>query len=78
LARRYAAILALLAMTVTLVRACKNGMHLEAAAASALFWMALLAVIGLLVGNIARSTVDESVRQQIEQELAVNNHPLAA
>jgi hypothetical protein len=80
LARRYAAILANIAMTVVVLRACKNGLGLEAAAVSALFWTALLAVVGGLVGAVAQATIDESVRQRIEQELAAAaaDPPLAA
>jgi hypothetical protein len=75
LARRYAAILANIAMTAVLLRAWKNGVGLEAAAVSALFWMALLALVGGLVGSLAQATVDESVRQRIEQELAATTDP---
>jgi hypothetical protein len=75
LARRYAAILANIAMTVVLVRAWKNGAGLEAAAVSALFWTALMAIVGMLIGSVARATVDESVRQRIEQELAATHDP---
>jgi high-affinity K+ transport system ATPase subunit B len=75
LARRYAAILANIAMTVVVLRAWKNGVNLEAAAVSALFWTALLATIGGLVGAVAQATIDESVRQRIEQELAAANEP---
>jgi hypothetical protein len=79
LARRYAAILANIAMTAVLLRAWKNGVGLEAAAVSALFWTALLALVGGLVGSLAQATVDESVRQRIEQELAATSDtPLAA
>lgn len=75
MARRYAAILANIAMTAVLLRAWKNGVGLEAAAVSALFWMALLALVGGLVGSLAQATVDESVRQRIEQELAATTDP---
>jgi hypothetical protein len=78
LARRYAAILANIAMTAVLLRAWKNGVGLEAAAVSALFWMALLALVGGLVGSLAQATVDESVRQRIEQELAATSDPSLA
>lgn len=75
MARRYAAILANIAMTVVLVRAWKNGVNLEAAAVSALFWTALLAIVGGLIGAVAQATIDESVRQRIEQELAATTDP---
>ena len=69
MARRYAAILAMLGMTIVFLRACKQGDSIEASSVSALFWMAVLGTIGMFVGNIARTTVDEAVRQKIEQEL---------
>lgn len=79
MARRYAAILANIAMTVVLLRAWKNGVGLEAAAVAALFWTALLATVGGLVGAVAQATIDESVRQRVEQELAAaHDPPLAA
>jgi outer membrane lipoprotein SlyB len=33
--------------------------------------MVVFAVVGAVLGHIAQSTVDESVRRKIEQELAV-------
>lgn len=70
MARRYAVILALIGMTIVLLRACRTGAGLEAAIASALYWTAILGAIGFLIGGIAAATVDEAVRQRMEQELA--------
>jgi hypothetical protein len=62
--------MALVGMSVILVRALKNGNAFEAAVVSALGWMATFGVVGLIVGAIAQGTVDEAVRLQMEQELA--------
>ena len=70
MARRYAAIMALVGMSTVLVRAFKNGNAFEAAVVSALGWMAIFGVIGLVVGAIAQSTIDEAVRLQMERNLA--------
>ena len=75
MARRYAAILAMVGMTIVFLRACKEGETLEASSVTALFWMAILGTVGMFVGNIARTTVDEAVRQRIEQELELTNQP---
>jgi hypothetical protein len=69
-ARRYAGILALVGMSTVLVRAFKNGHAFEAAVVSALGWMAVFGAIGLVVGAIAQSTIDEAVRLQMERNLA--------
>jgi hypothetical protein len=69
-ARTYAAILALVGMSAVLVRAFKNGNAFEAAVVSSLQWMAIFGVIGLVVGAIAQSTIDDAVRLQMERDLA--------
>jgi hypothetical protein len=61
--------MALVGMSVVLVRALKNGYGFEATVLTALGWMAALGVIGFVAASIAQSTVDESVRQIMEQEL---------
>lgn len=70
MARRYAGIMASLAMTVVMFRALSHGDGCEAAVVSALTWMATLGLVGLVVGSIAQATVDESVRLHMEQQLA--------
>ena len=57
-------------MTVVLVRALHGGDGFEATIVSALAWMATLGLVGLIVGAIAQATVDESVRDHMERELA--------
>ncbi len=70
MARQYAGIMASLGMTLVLMQALRNGKGFESAVVSALFWMITLGVVGFMVASLARNTVDEAVRQQIEQELA--------
>jgi hypothetical protein len=62
--------MALVGMSAVLVRALKNGNAFEAAVVSALGWMATFGVIGLVVGAIAQTTIDEAVRLQMERDLA--------
>jgi len=69
-ARTFAAVMALIGMQVTLLRAMKEGAGFEGTIPIALAWMALLGAIGMIVGAIAESTVDESVRTIIEAEFA--------
>jgi len=69
-ARQYAGIMASLGMTLVLMQALRNGKGFESAVVSALFWMITLGFVGFMVASLARNTVDEAVRQQIEQELA--------
>lgn len=71
MARQYAGIMASLGMTLVLMRALRNGGGFESAILSAMFWMATLGAVGYIVASLARGTIDEAVRQQIEQELAV-------
>ena len=76
MARQYAGIMASLGMTLVLMRALRNGGGFESTIVSALFWMATLAAVGYIIASLARGTVDESVRQQIEQELAAVKNPV--
>lgn len=70
MARSYAAIMALVAMLVVFARAIRNHSGLEETIVVASAWMALFGAIGFILGTIARSTVDHSVQQTIESELA--------
>jgi hypothetical protein len=69
LARTNAAIMALLAMLVVLLRALKDHAGFEATITTALVWMSLFGVIGFVVGTIAQATVDQSVLSTIEAAL---------
>lgn len=70
MARTFAAVMALIGMQVSLLRAMKDGAGFEGTIPIALAWMALLGAVGMIVGTIAQYTVDESVRTKIEAEFA--------
>ena len=69
MAGTYASIMALLAMVVVLLQAMKNQAGFNETLPLAFAWMALFAAIGLLLGAIARRTVDQSVIKFVETEL---------
>jgi len=73
MARRYAGILALVGMSVVLIRSLKNGSSVESAVMASLGGMLLLGLVGMIVGAVAQATVEESVRSQIERDLAKNS-----
>ena len=70
MARRYAGILALVGMSVVLIRSLKNGASVESAVMASLGGMLALGLVGMIVGAVAQATVEESVRSQIERDLA--------
>ena len=69
MARTFAAIMALVAMLVVLLRAMKNQAGFEETIIMALAWMGVLGTVGLVLGMIAQSTVDHSVSTLVEAEL---------
>jgi len=73
MARRYAGILALVGMSVVLIRSLKNGSTVESAVMASLGGMLVLGLVGMIVGAVAQATVEESVRSQIERDLAKNS-----
>jgi hypothetical protein len=73
--RKFACVMALVGMSLVLVRALKNGVGFEAAVMTALAWTAALGVVGFIAASIAQTTVDESVRQIMEQELLAAHTP---
>ena len=73
MARTYAAIMALVAMLVVLLRALKNQSGCEETVLLALAWMSVFASAGFILGAIARHTVDQSVLTMIEAELNALN-----
>ena len=75
MARQYAGILALVAMSVVLLRACVHGGSLESALTDALAWTALFGAIGAVVGSIAQGTIEEAVRLRMEQQIAEAEQP---
>ena len=68
MARIYAAVMALLAMLVVLLRAMKNHAGFDGTITVALGWMAIFGLIGFVVGTIAQATVDESVLKSLKVE----------
>ena len=76
--RKYAGVMALVGMSLVLVRALKNGHGFEATIFTALGWMAALGVIGWITAAIAQTTVDDAVRQIMEQELLAAHAPTDA
>jgi hypothetical protein len=70
-ARKFAAIMASLGMTLVLLRALYHRGGLEAALTSGVFWMVAFGVVGYMLGAIARMTVDDSVRQSMQYEIAI-------
>ena len=68
--RLYAGVLGLLAMVVIVVRGVKDGAGAEGTLWTALIGLIVFAVVGLVLGSIAESTVKESVRQEMENQLA--------
>ena len=59
-----------LAMAVTLMRGAAHGWSIDATLGNSIGAMLLLAAVGAVVGAIAQWTVDESVRSQLEEQLA--------
>jgi hypothetical protein len=70
MARKYAGILALVGMSVVLIRSLKNGATVESAVMASLGGMLVLGLVGMIVGAVAQATIEESVRSQIERDLA--------
>ena len=69
--RFYAGILGPLAMTVIICRGIKDSAGLEGTLTLAIVALAIYAMIGSVLGQIAQATIDESVRLKIEQQLAL-------
>lgn len=70
MARAFAGTMGYLGMAVTLLRGAVAGAGIEATLSSAIIAMIALAIVGGVVGAIAKRTVDESVRSQLERQLA--------
>ncbi len=68
-ARTYAGILALVGLLVVLVRALKDGAGFDGTILQAIAMMAVLGVVGVVVGMIAQTTVDESTKNRLQAEL---------
>ncbi len=68
--RIYAGILGPLAMAIVICRGIKDSGGIESTLTLAIVALAVYAIIGSVLGQIAQATVDESVQQKIEQQLA--------
>ncbi len=75
MARKYAAVMALLAITVVLLRGLKDGAGCDATLTTGLIWMAVFAAMGMLLGTIAETTIVQSVQSRLEAELAAIEKP---
>jgi MFS-type transporter involved in bile tolerance (Atg22 family) len=69
MSRVYAGILGTLAMAVVLCRGAMNFSGAEATLTMAAISLVIFATLGAILGHIAQSTVDESVRSRLEQQL---------
>jgi hypothetical protein len=75
--RLYAGVLGPLAMVVVICRGLLNSSGPAGTFTTATLALAGFAIVGAILGHIAQSTVDESVRQKIEQELAAQHESAA-
>lgn len=70
MARTYGGVLGALAMATVLLRGAIAGGGLEGTIQQAIVAAGLLAIVGVIVGAVAGRTIDESVRTQLEAQLA--------
>lgn len=78
MARAYAGALGSLALAITFARGALLGAGFEGTAQSAILAMFALAGVGLVVGQIAEATVDESVRQRLQAQIEAHEEKKAA
>ena len=69
MSRVYAGILGTLAMAVVLCRGAMNSSGAEGTLSMAAATLVIFAIVGAILGHIAQSTIDESVRARLEQQL---------
>ncbi|MGL4514200.1 MAG: hypothetical protein ACRCT8_14005 [Lacipirellulaceae bacterium] len=77
MAQSYAGVLGCLGMAVAMARGALAGAGFEGTATTAVTALVTFAAVGGLVGWIAEATIDESVRQRLEAELAEIDTPKA-
>jgi hypothetical protein len=70
MSRVYAGILGPLAMAVVICRGWLGSGGVESTLSAAIAYLFVFSVVGALIGQIAQSTVDESVRLQLELQLS--------
>lgn len=68
--RTYAGILGPLAMAVAICRGLAESGGVEGTLSWATVCLVVFSIVGAVVGHIAQSTVDESVRMKLELQLA--------
>jgi hypothetical protein len=76
MSRLYAGILGTLAMSVAICRGWLDSAGVEGTLTTAVVSLVAFAVVGALVGHIAQSAIDESVRAKLERQL--NDKPQSA
>ena len=67
--RVYAGILGPLAMAVVICRGWLASGGVEGTLTLAIVYLAVFALLGAILGHIAQTTIDESVRARLEQQL---------
>jgi O-antigen ligase len=67
--RMYAGILGPLAMAVVICRGWLGSAGAIGTLTQATLFLALFAIVGAILGHLAQSTVDESVRAKLQAEL---------
>ena len=72
MARVYAGIMGSLAMTVVICRGLLAGGGVQGTLTVAIVNLVVFSTIGAVIGWIAQTTVDEAVRQRLEEQLAEN------
>ena len=70
MSRVYAGILGPLAMAVVICRGWLDSGGVEGTLSLATVYLVVFSIIGALVGHLAQTTVDESVRSKLEQQLS--------
>jgi hypothetical protein len=68
--RMYAGVLGPLAMAVVIIRGWLGSGGAEGTLSLATLYLVLFSVVGALIGQIAQSTIDESIRAKLEQQLS--------
>ena len=67
--RVYAGILGPLAMAVVICRGFAGSSGVEGTLMQATLYLVLFAVVGAILGHLAQTTIDESVRAKLQSQL---------
>ncbi len=70
MSRVYAGILGSLAMAVVICRGWLGSGGVDGTLWLATIYLVVFSVVGALIGHLAQTTIDESVRSKLEQQLA--------